>query len=430
VIAHQIDTLNEGEDSVKKFLLGISAVSLLSLTLAGCGGAVGQGISNGGNGNGGSSSVPGVDPKTKTITIGASTAVTGPQSFYYQENQGAMAYFNMLNANGGIDGWKIDYKLLDDAYQPSKNLANVQKLVEQEHVFAIVVNQGTPTNVEAAHYLANTSTPVVGPTEGVLKLAAYPNYFALMPNYGWEAGLVTQYAHDKLGATKVGILYENDDLGIPANVGATATLKALGLTPVASVPFSVNTTDFSPYISELASKGAQTVVMWGSNGNVAAALKAANRISFNPKWFTPFWIADPSTIKLAGSQMNGVYSVSWFLPTTAPASQDFVTEMQKSYPKAIGSLAENGWSEASLFGYALKQLLDSGKPVTQQNFMDTLNSMKNADIGTVKSVTFTKDKHTVGVDKEILIQNQGGKFVQATDLLSFPQAALDANYAK
>lgn len=411
-----------------KVILATSSATMLSLALASCGGAVAQSASNNSSGGASNSSVPGVDQTTKTITVGASTAMSGPESFYYEINQGAQAYFNMVNAKGGIDGWKIHYKLLDDAYQPSRNLSNVQKLVQQNHVFAVVANQGTPTNAVAAHYLANTSTPVVGPTEGLLKLASYPNYFVLMPNYGWEAGLAAQYAHDKLGTTKIGILYENDALGIPAKIGATATLKSLGLNPVASIPFDVNTTDFSPYIAELAAKGAQAVIMWGSNGNVASALTASKAIAFNPKWLTPFWIADPSTVKLAGSLMNGVYSVSFFLPTTSASGQVFVNEMKKYYPQAIGALAENGWSEASLFGYGLKQLLASGRPVTQQNLMAVFDSMKNAGIGTVPSVSFTKINHTIGVNKDLIIQDQNGRFVQVSGLVPFPRAALNANY--
>ncbi|MCL8207507.1 MAG: ABC transporter substrate-binding protein [Actinomycetia bacterium] len=408
--------------SVRPFWLGATTM-LLAGALAGCSSAVSTGSTAT------PAAAPGVDAKTKTITVGASTPFTGPATVYSEINMGAAAYFKAVDAKGGIDGWKINYTLLDDGYNPAKNLANVQTLVKQDHVFAIVVNQGTPTNVAAAHFLANTNVPVVGPAEGAPALSHYPNYFVLMPNYAWEAGLAAQYAVQKLGATKVGILYENDDLGIPAKTGAEAELKALGLSPVAAIPFEVTTTDFSPYVGELASKGAQAVLLWGANPNAAAALRAANQIGFHPKWLMAFWIADPSTYKLAGSLLDGVYFPMWFQPlgSRSPAMEAYKAAMRTYEPSTpIGSLAENGYTEASLFGYALKELLDQHKAITQANLIQVLDSLHNADIGTAQGVSFSAADHTSGIHSERIVQAQNGQFVAITGLLPFPPAAVQA----
>lgn len=371
---------------------------------------------------------PGVNAAKHTITVGASTALSGAQSFYAQENEGAMARFKHANATNELNGWKIKYKLLDDAYQPTRNLANVKKLVEQDHVFALVCNQGTPTNVAAAKYLKGTNVPVVGPTEGYPPLAKLRNYFVLMPNYSWEAGLATRYAIKHLGIKKVGILYENDDLGTPAKKGAIAVLKANGMKPVATVPFNVNTVDFSGEVGKLASAGAQAVIIWGSNGNIASALKAASTFGFAPKWFGPFWGADPSTYRLAGKRVDGAYFTSWFEPVTVKdkATRAFVKSMHKYERKTpIGALAENGWSEASLFVEGVKRLIKDGKKITRANLIASLDSLRNADIGVVKHVTFTKNNHDVGVTKEMLVKAANGKFYKATPAVSFPEAALN-----
>lgn len=370
---------------------------------------------------------PGVNAKDHTITVGASTALSGPQSFYAQENEGALARFEYANHSNELKGWKIKYKLLDDGYQPTSNLANVKKLVEQEHVFAIVCNQGTPTNVAASKYLKGTNVPVIGPTEGYPPLAKLPNYFVLMPNYSWEAGLATQYAVKKLHLKKVGILYENDDLGTPAKEGADAVLRANGITAVAAVPFNVNNVDFSGQIAKLASAGAQAVIVWGSNGNIASALKAANTFGFSPKWFGPFWGADPSTYRLAGKDVDGAYFTSWFAPITVndKATQVFVDSMhQYASSTPIGALAENGWAEASLFVHAMQKVIAQKKTINRTNLISALNSLHNADIGLVKNVTFTKENHDVGTTKEMLVRAAGGKFHKATPYMSFPEAAL------
>jgi len=371
---------------------------------------------------------PGVDTDNHTILVGASTALSGPQSFYAQENEGARARFEHANDTNELNGWKIKYKVVDDAYQPTRNLANVKKLVEQNDVFALVCNQGTPTNVAASKYLKGTDVPVVGPTEGYPPLAKLPNYFVLMPNYSWEAGLATEYAIKDMGIKKVGILYENDDLGTPAKEGAAAVLKAHGMKAVATVPFDVNTVDFSGQVGKLASAGAEAVIIWGSNGNLASALKAASTFGFAPKWFGPFWGADPSTYRLAGSRVDGAYFTSWFEPVTVDdeATQTFVDAMHKYASKTpIGALAENGWSEASLFVHAVKRLVKDGKAITRANLIDSLNSFRDVDIGVVNHVTFTKENHDVGVTEETLVQAKGGEFHQATESMAFPKAALD-----
>lgn len=399
----------------------VATIVALSVGIAGCSSAVNSGTPTS------SAQVPGVNYKTKTITIGASTSFTGPAAVYSQINLGAAAYFKEQNAVGGFHGWKVKYLLLNDGYNPSQNLANVQTLVNQDHVFAIVGNEGTSTNAAAAHFLANTNTPVIGPEEGDPTLAHYRNYFVLMPNYAWEAGLAVKYAVKTLGLKKIGILYENDALGIPSKAGAEAELKALGLRPVAVIPFQVTTTDFTPFVGELASKGAQAVLLWGANPNAAAALQAAHRISFNPQWFMAFWIADPSTYKLAGSLLNGVDFPMWFTPlgTASAAITQYKQAMRTYEPStAIGALSENGYTEASLFGYALKQVLAKHMAITQKNLMKVLDSMHQANLGLTSGVTFSRANHNSGITRERIVRARHGQFYAITGPMAFPSAAI------
>lgn len=377
---------------------------------------------------------PGIDSTAKTILIGAGTSFSGPQSFYAQVNMGAKARFQLANDTDELKGWKINYKLVDDSYIPTRNLANMKKLVEQDKVFAIVVNQGTPTNVAASKYLSTVpEVPVVGPTEGYPPLAKFPNYFVLMPNYSWEAGLETQYAVKKLGAKKVAVLYENDDLGTPAKEGTTAVLESMGMKPAALVPFSADAVDFTGPVSTLAKAQADAVIVYGGNGNIASALKAANSLGFEPHWFGPFWGADPSTYRLAGPLVDGMYFSSWFKPLTDDdaSTNAFVDAMKKYSPKTpIGGLAANGWSEASLFVEGVKTLIDEGKPISRVNLMDALNHFQDKDIGMVQHVTFTKEDHDIGLTQEVLVQAKGGKYYSVTPSMKFPDAALHLTDSK
>lgn len=403
-----------------------AAASLLTIAAltAGCGGAA---VSSGGDSSSGGSA-PGVDKQNKTITVGASTQITGSASFYYSLNLGTKAYFDMVNANGGVDGWKINYKIVNDAYQPVRNLQNVRSLVENDHVFALVANEGTSTNTAAAKYLGDKPVPVVGPTEGNPELSKYSNYFVLMPNYVATGATTAKYLVEHAGAQRIGMLYEDDDLGKPALSGAKQALSAAGKDLAAAVPFSVDDTNFVPFVSKLKQANVDAVIIWGSNGNIASALKAADQLNLDAQWYAPFFIADPQTVKLISEKdLSVLHTVSWFKPysSTDKTVRQFRDAVKKYSPKAaIGALAENGWNSGALFVAGLKQLLASGKPITQKNYIDTLNSLNGARFGTLTGdISYSAQDHRVGytgAQSTAFAGYKGGKFEVTTSTLPFP----------
>ena len=371
--------------------------------------------------------VPGVDPATKTITLGASSQYTGPVAFYANINNAAKAYFDMINARGGINGWKIKYIVLDDAYQPARAVANIKQLVEQDKVFALSVNEGSPTNAAAANYLKGTDVPNVAPPEGVPGLSKLPTFFVVMPNYAWEAGLAVQYAVQSLHAQKIAVMYEQDDVGIPALKGANAEAAALNMKIVADTTFEASTVDMTANVSKIAQSGADTVLYWGTTGAFAATLKAANAINFHPKWFTPFFLADPSVSKLVGTLNEGVYSTSWFDPATlnTPGVHEYVTAMDAA-KIPIGGLSSNGWLSAGCFVEAFKRLTDQHMDVTRANLMKVLYQFRNVNFTIVNAITFTEQNHDSGITKEAFVQAHNGNFYRVTKLMPFPPAALAA----
>jgi len=406
-------------------LLGVIAavVSTVAVT-AGCGGSALN--SSGGTGD----AAPGIDQKTKTVSLGASNALTGPVAVYYNISYGAKAYIDMVNANGGVDGWKFDYKILNDGYEPVRNLENVRNLVQSDHVFALLANQGTTTNTAAAKFLGDTATPVVGPAEGNPALSKYKNYFVLMPNYTNDGAVTATHIVKDRGMKRVGILYEDDESGRPALSGATQALAALGLTPAVEVPFAVGDTNFVPAVSKLQAANVDAVIQWGGNANIASALQAAQQLNFKPQWFTPFYIADPSTIKLAGpGLLEGLTTDSWMQPYSSPdaSTKQYRSAMAKYEPQGnIGALSENGWNSAAFFIEGFQRLVRSGQQITQANLMQVMNSIKDATVGTVvDKVSYAPEDHRVGysaVQSEAFSEfhEAKGGFVLSSPPVSFP----------
>ena len=370
----------------------------------------------------------GIDAATKTVTVGGFTPITGPVPFYAILTHAADAYFRHVNDNGGIGGWKIKYVTYDDGYEPARSVAVAKRLVEDDKIFALAAAVGTATNVAVIPYAREMKLAMVGPIGGASAFFTEPNVFPLLPDYGWSAASDAQYALDDLKLKKIALLWENDELGRSAKRGFDLYMASQKATPAESLSFDVTTTDFSPQIRRIANAGADAVILFGSNANLASALKAADRQDLKAQWFAPFFTADPSTFKLAGPLLNGVCFSSWLLPVTSddPQIKAYREAVAKYYPNdPVGVFGLNGWSNAALFGQGFEKLLASGKPLTRENLVAALDTLQNATVGGAHDVTFTPGDHR-GTRQEAIIQAKNGSFELIRPFRPYPTVAFDA----
>jgi branched-chain amino acid transport system substrate-binding protein len=373
----------------------------------------------------------GIDAAAKTVTIGGFTPITGPVPFYAILTHAADAYFKSVNEKGGIKGWKINYVTLDDGYDPARSVAVVRRLVEENHIFALVAAVGTATNVAVIPYAKEAGLAMIGPIGGASAFFAEPNIFPLLPDYGWSAASNAEFAINDLKLKKIALLWENDELGRSAKRGFDLFMEANKITPAESVPFEVKTTDFTPHIRRVANSQAEAAILFGSNANLAAALKAADRQAVKLNWFAPFFTADPATYKLTGDLLDGVYFSSWLLPVDSPEPEikAYREAVTKYYPNdPVGVFGLNGWSNASLFGNIFGALIDSGKPITRANLVEAGNTLSNAAVGGARKVTFTASDHR-GTRQEAILQAKDKSFVMVRDFKPYPAVAFDAKPA-
>ncbi len=371
---------------------------------------------------------PGIDAVNKTVTIGAFTPVTGPVPFYAILTHAAESYFRSVNEKGGTGGWKFKYVTYDDGYEPARSVAVARRLVEDDKVFALAAPVGTATNMAVIPYARETKLAIVGPIGGASAFFSEPNVFPLLPDYGWSAASNAQYALDELKLKKIALLWENDELGRSAKRGFDLFMASQKVTPAEVLSFEVTTTDFSPQIRRVANSGADAVILFGSNANLASALKAADRQGMKAQWFAPFFTADPSTFKLAGPLLDGVLFSSWLLPVTGddPEIKAYRAAIGKYYPNdPVGVFGLNGWSNAALFGQGFEKLLASGKPMTRENLIAALDTLKDATVGGAHSVTFTPGDHR-GTRQEAIIQAKNGTFELVRTFRPYPAVAFDA----
>src|SRR6185436_12096515 len=161
-----------------------------------------------------SGATPGVTPTE--IKIGQSIPYSGPASAYAMLGKGELAYFNMINDKGGINGRKIKFISLDDSYSPPKAVENVRKLVENEQVALIFGNVGTAHNAAVQKYLNDKKVPQLFVATGANRWADpehFPWTMGFAPSYRAEAKALAHWLLKEKPAAKLCVLYQNDDFG-------------------------------------------------------------------------------------------------------------------------------------------------------------------------------------------------------------------------
>ncbi len=150
------------------------------------------------------------------IKIGQTMPYSGPASAYASIGLTQQAYYKMLNEHGGVNGRKINLVSLDDGYSPPKTVEQTRRLVESEHVLAIVGALGTPPNTAIHKYLNDKKVPQIFIATGATKWCDpkhFPWTMGWAPNYQTEAHIYAKYILEHIRDAKIGILYQNDDYG-------------------------------------------------------------------------------------------------------------------------------------------------------------------------------------------------------------------------
>ena len=150
------------------------------------------------------------------IKIGQTMPYSGPASAYGVIGRTEAAYFKMINEQGGVNGRKINFISLDDAYSPPKTVEQIRRLVEQEQVAFIFGTVGTAPNTAISTYLNENKIPQLFIASGVSKFADPPRLpwtISFDPNRRSEGRLFAEHIVRTMLNAKIGVLYQNDDLG-------------------------------------------------------------------------------------------------------------------------------------------------------------------------------------------------------------------------
>src|SRR5580692_3381873 len=188
-------------------------------------------------------SAPGIT--ATTITIGSHQPLTGPAAPGYDEIAPAStAYFDWVNAHGGVDGRKIVYKYLNDAYDPTTTASVVRQLVLQDNVYAIFNGLGTPTHLAVVSFLNSEKVPDVFVASGCEcwdEPTTYPETFGWQLDYVRDGKILGQDVAQHFKGKKIGYFYQDDEFGMDGVKGLLDEIPAsMVVSKQSYVPTNVN----------------------------------------------------------------------------------------------------------------------------------------------------------------------------------------------
>jgi len=232
----------------------------------------------------GSSADPGVSPTA--ILIGGTSPLTGPAAAYASVARGAKAYFQSVNDKGGVSKRKIEYKVVDDAYNPAQTVQAVRRLVEQDKVFAIFNSLGTEHNLAIRPYLNQSKVPQLfaasGATTWGRDAAKYPWTIGFQPSYAAEGWVYGQYVAKTQRKAKIAVLFQNDDYGKDLLGGLKRGLGRSGSKVIAAQAYEVTSPDVGSQIAKLKASGANVLAVFATPTFAIQAYVFANRLGWRP----------------------------------------------------------------------------------------------------------------------------------------------------
>ena len=324
------------------------------------------------------------------IKLGQSIPYSGPLSSYATLGKAQLAYFKMLNDQGGINGRKINLVSLDDAYSPPKTLETTRRLVEQDEVLAVYGTIGTPTNTAIHKYLNAKKVPHLLASSGGTKWNDPKNFpwtMAWLPTYHAEGRIFAEHILKTVPNAKVAVLYQNDDFGKDYYNGFKEGLGSkLKQVVVAEASYETSDPTVDSQMVALKSSGANVFVNLSSPKAAALAVRKVHELGWKPaaQYLVSISSSVGAVLKPAGSEAsNGLITVLWLKDTADQQWADdvgmkaYLDFMKKYYPEGDPNDLMNGIavSSATMMAQVIRQ---AGDKLTRENLMLQAASLQDA----------------------------------------------------
>ncbi len=331
---------------------------------------------------------PGITPTS--IHLGATSPLSGSASAYASVARGADAYFKYVNGRGGVNGRRITYSIVDDAYNPAQTVQATRKLVEQDNVFAIFNALGTEHNLAVRDYLNSKKVPQLFAASGATAFGTdakqYPYTIGFQPSYQSEGWVLGKYLARTQGAAKVAVLFQNDDYGKDLLSGLKRGIERSKVKVVAAEPYEVTATDVQAQTAKLRSSGANVFAIFATPKFAIQAYVYANKLGWKPKMTLNNAVSSASNIMQLASEggtnkvVNGSVSIVFLKDPTDPKWQkDAAMKLYRTIMKRYASGA-NADDVYHVYGMAaawtaVESIRKAGKNLTRDGLVAAVARM-------------------------------------------------------
>ena len=364
-------------------VLAVAAAGALALA------ACSSGSSNGTSTQALTASAPGIT--ATTITIGSHQPLTGPAAPGYSEiAPAANAYFQYVNAHGGVYGRKIVYKYLDDGYNPTTTASVVRQLVLQDSVFALFNGLGTPTHLAVVNFLNAQKVPDVFVASGCdcwNEPSKEPYTFGWQLDYIREGKILGQYVAQHFQGKKIGYFYQDDEFGTDGVKGLDDERpKSMVVARESYVPTNVNV---APQVAALRAAGAQVVVSFSIPAFTALLKLTGLKLSYSPQLVVSNVGSDPITLegllqsfaKQGGATVNGEQLINGmitdgYLPSLGDTGNAWISLFKKIHDTYDAKAPFDGnvlYGEAAAYTF-VQAMFKAGRNPTRAGLVSTVES--------------------------------------------------------
>ena len=318
------------------------------------------------------------------IVFGQSAAFSGPaRELGTNMRLGIQAAFHEVNENGGVHGRVLELISFDDAYEPEAAVNNTLRLIEQEEVFALIGEVGTPTSRSATPVAADAGIPFIAPFTGAefLRDDDWQNIINLRASYYQETEEMVARLIDDLGITRIGVLFQDDSYGRAGYRGVLFALDRRDLKPASIGLYPRNTTAIKAALLDLSQGNPEAVIMIGAYEPVAELVSWARHTGIDPIFMTVSFVGSNALARELGPEGEGVY-VTQVVPFPTDDSlrivSSYINALSAFDPEAVpGFVSFEGYLAGRL---AIEGLRRCGQEVDRTCFLEILNYTDYIDI--------------------------------------------------
>ena len=347
------------------------------------------------------------------IVLGQSVALTGPAAeLGIQMRNGAKAYFDYVNAQGGVHGRRIELRTLDDGYEPSRTVPNTKKLIEEDRVFALFGYVGTPTSAAALPIFTQSKVPFFGPFTGAeLLRQPFNRYiFNVRASYYDETEKIVEQVLS-IGGKSVAVFYQNDAYGQAGLKGVEIAMTKRNLKIAALGTVERNTVKVEGAVKAINAVKPDAVVMISAYKSCAEFIRQMKQAGSAATFYNVSFVGSQALADELGAEGVGV-AISQVMPFPWGRSVPVVKEYQRLSAQAgfkdFNFSAIEGFVAAKVFVEGLRR---SGRNLTRDSFIATLEKMHEVDVGGFY-VGFSPANHNASKFVDLTIIGRQGRFLR------------------